>query len=79
MNPFTHHPNAVGESYGEHFGAATKFGVTMIAGGVAAVLHGVFPWMFETTGSRAVKALYPQITGRGPAQHGAGDWEGSGV
>ncbi len=79
MNPFTHHPNAVGESYGEHFGVATTFGTTLIVAGIASVLHGVFPWMFETTGSRTVKKLYHQITGRGPAQHGAGDWEGAGV
>lgn len=65
MNPFTHHPNSVGESYGEHFGVATRFGVTMILGGIGAILHGVFPWMFETTGSRTVTRLYQQISGRG--------------
>lgn len=79
MNPFTDHPASVGESYGQHFGVATKFGVTMILGGVGAILHGVFPWMFETTGSRTVQTLYHQITGRGPAQHGADEWEGAGV
>lgn len=65
MNPFTHHPNSVGESYGEHFGVATRFGATMILGGIGAILHGVFPWMFDTTGSRTVTRLYQQISGRG--------------
>ncbi len=51
----------------------------MIAGGVASVLHGIFPWMFQTTGSRTVKKLYHRLTGRGPAEAGYGDWEGAGV
>ena len=79
MNPFTRHPNAVGESYGRHFGVATTFGATMIIGGIGAILHGVFPWLFETTGSRTVTRLYQQIAGRGPDRHGADEWEGAGV
>lgn len=79
MNPFTRHPASVGESYGRHFGVATRFGVTMILGGVAAILHGVFPWLFETTGSRTVARLHQQITGRGPGQQDADEWEEAGV
>lgn len=79
MNPFTDHPASVGESYGQHFGVATKFGMTMILGGIGAILHGVFPWMFETTGSRTVTRLHQQITGRGPAWPGADEGEGAGV
>ena len=79
MNPFTRHPASVGESYGQHFGVATKFGVTMILGGIGAILHGVFPWMFETTGSRTVKRLHEQVTGRGPTQLAADEWEEAGV
>jgi hypothetical protein len=78
MNPFTRHPASVGESYGQHFGVATKFGVTMILGGIGAILHGVFPWMFETTGSRTVKRLHEQVTGRGPTQLAADEWEEAG-
>lgn len=66
MNPFTRHPASVGEGYGEHFGVATRFGATMILGGIGAILHGVFPWMFETTDSRTVTRLYQQISGRAP-------------
>ncbi|MFY8142030.1 MAG: DUF6356 family protein [Caulobacter sp.] len=79
MNPFTRHPNAVGESYGRHFGVATRFGATMILGGIGAILHGVFPWLFETTGSRTVTRLYQQIAGRGPDLPGADDRDGAGV
>lgn len=79
MKLFTRHPNAVGETYGEHFGVATRFGSKLLMAGICSILHGIFPWMFETTGSRTVKTLYHQITGRGPAQHGVDEWEGAGV
>ena len=79
MKLFTAHPHSVDETYGEHFGVATKFGFALIGAGFASVLHGVFPWMFQTTGSRTVKKLYHQLTGRGPAEAGYGDWTGAGV
>jgi hypothetical protein len=61
MNPFTDHPATVGETYTEHFGVATRFGLRMIAGGIGAVLHGVFPFLFTTTGSRTIEALQGEI------------------
>lgn len=64
MNPFTHHPASVGESYGQHLGVATRFGVRMIAGGVAAMIHGVFPFLFATTGSRTIGALHAEIVAK---------------
>jgi hypothetical protein len=54
---FLDHPASVGESYAEHFGVATRFGVIMIGAGVAAVLHGVLPFAFKTTGSRTISGL----------------------
>jgi len=58
---FLDHPASVGESYGEHFGVATRFGVTMIAGGLAALVHGVLPCAFKTTGSRTIARLNREI------------------
>nr|QQZ50969.1 hypothetical protein JKL49_07040 [Phenylobacterium glaciei] len=40
---FTKHPHQVGETYGEHLGAAAGFGATLIAAGIACVIHAVFP------------------------------------
>jgi Family of unknown function (DUF6356) len=54
---FTDHPHSVGETYGQHFCFATGFGLRMIVGGIGAVLHGLLPFVFETTGSRTVLAL----------------------
>ena len=76
---FTEHPHAVGETYGKHLRVATGFGFTMIVGGLASVIHGLCPWMFQTTGSRTIKKLYNRLTGRGAAEAGYGDWEGAGV
>lgn len=60
-NPFTEHPGHVGETYGEHFVAAGSFGMAMVVAGIACILHGLFPWMFTTTGSDAVRALHTRM------------------
>ena len=54
-NPFTDHPKKVDETYFEHFGVASSFGLRMIVGGFACLMHGFFPFLFETTGSRRRK------------------------
>lgn len=60
MNPFqlfTRHPATVGESYGEHFLAATGFGLRMLFGAVACLVHAVLPFLFVTTGSDVIRSL----------------------
>ena len=64
MKLLTKHPASVGETYAEHFGVATRFGARMIAGGIGAVLHGVFPFLFTTTGSRTVEALHAEMVAK---------------
>ena len=56
-NPFTSHPHAVGETYFEHGAFACRYGIKMTAGGIAAILHGLFPFLFQTTGSRITREL----------------------
>ena len=56
-NPFTAHPNSVGESYLEHGLFACRYGAKMTAGGIAAFLHGLMPFLFKTTGSRITREL----------------------
>jgi hypothetical protein len=68
-NIFSRHPATVGETYTEHFRFATRFGLRMITGGLACCVHGVLPFVFETTGSRTVRALHARVaTGRGMPQ-----------
>jgi hypothetical protein len=54
---FVDHPKAVDESYAEHFGVASRFGVTMIWGGLCALVHAVVPGWCITTGSDTIRRL----------------------
>jgi hypothetical protein len=64
QNPFTHHPHEVGETYGQHFGHAAWFGVRMIGGGIACMIHAVFPFLCVNTGSETMRRLHGRLTGR---------------
>lgn len=63
---FVDHPQSVGESYAEHFGVASRFGLTMLAGGLACFVHALIPALFVRTGSRSVKRLYGEMVARQP-------------
>ena len=56
-NPFTAHPHSVGETYLEHGLFACRYGAKMTAGGLAALLHGLLPFLFQATGSRITREL----------------------
>jgi hypothetical protein len=56
-NPFTEHPREVGESYLQHAAFACRYGAKMTAGGLAALMHGLLPFLFKTTGSRITREL----------------------
>ena len=54
---FTAHPQSVGETYTEHLGTATAFGLRMMLAGFACLVHGLLPFLFVRTGSRAIAEL----------------------
>ena len=54
---FIDHPRSVDENYVQHFAVASKFGVTMIWGGLCALVHAVVPGWCVTTGSRTIERL----------------------
>ncbi|PZQ21852.1 MAG: hypothetical protein DI569_10490 [Sphingopyxis macrogoltabida] len=54
---FVDHPKSVDENYREHFGVASKFGLTMIWGGLGALVHAVVPGWCITTGSDTIRRL----------------------
>jgi hypothetical protein len=54
---FTDHPRSVEESYAEHFGVASRFGLTMIWGGLCALVHAVVPGWCVTTASDTILRL----------------------
>jgi len=58
---FRDHPATVGESYVEHFGVAGRFGMTMIKGGLGALVHAFVPALCKTRGSDMVAELHRQM------------------
>jgi hypothetical protein len=54
---FTEHPASVGESYTQHLFRAWYFGARMVLAGIACLVHGVLPFLFVRTGSRAIAEL----------------------
>jgi len=71
---FTEHPDSVGETYLEHMGSASWFAMTMFAGGAACLLHAVFPFACQKSGSRRIKQLYERMVThrhRAPQAQGA--------
>jgi hypothetical protein len=54
---FTEHPGSVGESYSAHLRHAAGFGISMIGGGLACLVHAILPFLFTHTGSSIVATL----------------------
>lgn len=76
---FTEHPASVGESYFEHMGMAGSFGFAMLKGGLACLIHGIFPFLCTTTGSQTVRVLHERMVThrvRQPAPGGAAQTQG---
>jgi hypothetical protein len=48
---------------------ASRFGLKLIGAGLAALVHGLLPFAFESTASRTVKELYPRVANRGNANN----------
>jgi hypothetical protein len=63
---FLEHPESVGETYLAHQRHAFGFGLSMIAGGLACLVHGLVPSMFLRTGSETISRLHSRMAGRCP-------------
>jgi hypothetical protein len=63
-NPLARHLAEVGESYTEHCGKAAGFGFRMIGGGLACLVHAIFPFLFVRAGSETVKRLNATLAKR---------------
>lgn len=61
---FTHHPDAVDETYFEHMCFAGSAGLRMVAAGLAALVHSVLPFMFEHTASRLMAPIANKLIAR---------------
>ena len=65
-NPFTKHPKSVNETYFQHMKCAFTFFYTLLGLSLAALVHSVFPFLFQTTASRGVKKLNDCMKDRKP-------------
>ena len=61
---FTEHPHSLGESYLEHLICAAGYGLRMIFAGFAAIIHSIFPFLFETTASDLAREITGDIESR---------------
>lgn len=61
LNAFTDHPDSVGETYLEHMGSAWGFAATMLVGAACCLLHGIFPFAFQKSGSRRIAELHERM------------------
>ena len=64
---FLDHPRSVGEHYGEHALVAGRFGIAMVAGGLACLVHAIVPALFTRTGSNTIRRLHATMSARTPA------------
>jgi len=61
---FTDHPNSRGETYFEHLLCAAGYGLRMVLAGFAAIIHSIFPFLFETTASDLAKEINGDVDSR---------------
>lgn len=61
---FIDHPASVNETYFEHMRFAFGFAATLLAAGLAALIHAIIPPLFETTASRMIKKMHARIEAR---------------
>ena len=65
-NIFTKHPNSVNETYWQHLKFAISCGVKMLFAGLVSIIHGIFPFLFQTTGSTIILNLAKNFSSRTP-------------
>lgn len=61
---FLDHPREVGETYGEHFGAAFRYGLRLLAASGAAFIHALIPGVLKTEASTRVRRMAAELDGR---------------
>ena len=58
------HLDLTNETYVQHFKFATGVGITMIYGGIQALIHAVYPGMLTKAASTKIKKLYSLVSGK---------------
>jgi len=58
---FTKHPHSAGESYFKHLRTAFKYSLILISLSAITFIHGLFPFLFETTTSSKIKQINEEM------------------
>ena len=58
------HLDLTNETYIQHFKFATSVGLTMVYGGIQAIIHAIYPGILTKAASAKIKKLYSLIIGR---------------
>ena len=58
------HLDLTNETYIQHFKFATCVGLTMVYGGIQAIIHAFYPGTLTKAASTKIKKLYSLVSGR---------------
>ena len=61
---FVSHPKSCGESYFQHARAAGGYGFKLMVSGMAAIVHAILPFLFQTTASRTIEKIHADLARR---------------
>ena len=59
---FKEHLNLTNETYIQHFKFATCVGLTMVYGGIQAIIHAIYPGILTRAASTKIKKLYSLVS-----------------
>ena len=57
------HLDLTNETYIQHFKFATSVGLTMVYGGIQAIIHAIYPGILTKAASTKIKKLYSLVSG----------------
>ena len=60
---FKEHLDLTNETYIQHFKFATCIGISMIYGGIQAIIHAIYPGTLTKAASTKIKKLYSLVSG----------------
>jgi len=64
------HIDLTNETYIQHFKFATCVGISMIYGGIQAIIHAIYPGILTKAASTRIKKLYNLISARSDNNEG---------
>ena len=64
INNSKEHLDLTNETYIQHFKFATCVGISMVYGGIQAIIHAIYPGILTKAASTKIKKLYILVSGK---------------